>query len=401
MKRICLLIILCLTCTLFAACGSSSEKTKENNSETAAAANSGEVQESSESRNEEIIPDEPITIIDNDIVKVNVTRFFREVFNEGTDSEFLSAGFEVEAENKTDEYEVSLYPRDCSLSDRRVIEFAIWNSNSNVPAGKIATIMFSKMNNEDFEDLNALYELEGNMDLFVRDEKYSYPDLGGEVPFSISGAKNAEAAAAEAGKNREEYADVFAAISKNTWLFNGGDDSILNYIDFKESKAAVGQVYFDGNGRHDNGVKEYDYSISDSSITVTTDGSTLDIPYSLDGENVSLGDGKYLSLDQVEKGLQGYWKYSYNSFGQQEGYLLVDNGTLESESAAEAAGSSGYYYYGPYEGSYKLGIGCFETDMFKGSSWFYSIIDGAPVVLKYDHVCVPADGFPGEDGYDL
>ena len=155
MKRICLLIILCLTCTLFAACGSSSEKTKENNSETAAAANSGEVQESSESRNEEIILDEPITIIDNDIVKVNVTRFFREVFNEGTDSEFLSAGFEVEAENKTDEYEVSLYPRDCSLSDRRVIEFAIWNSNSNVPAGKIATIMFSKMNNEDFDDLNA------------------------------------------------------------------------------------------------------------------------------------------------------------------------------------------------------------------------------------------------------
>lgn len=400
MKRICLLIILCLTCTLFAACGSSAEKPKENSGETAVTANSEAVQESSESRNEEIILDEPITIIDNDIVKVNVTRFFREVFNEGTDMEFLSAGFEVEAENKTDGYEVSLYPRDCSLSDRRVIEFSIWNSNSNVPAGKIATIMFSRMNNEDFEDLNALYELEGNMDLSVRDEKYSYPDLGGKVPFSISGAKNAEAAAAAAGENREEYANVFAAISGNTWLFNGGEDTILNYVDFKENIAAVGQVYFDGNGLQDNGVKEYEYSISDNSITITTDGGILDIPYSLNGEDISLGDGKYFSLDQIDEKLQGYWKYSYNSFGQQEGYLLVDNGTLRSESAT-SAGSSGYYYYGPYEGSYKLGIGCFETDLFKGRNWLYNIIDGVPTVLYFDHICVPADSFPGEDGYSF
>ncbi len=233
-----------------------------------------------------------------------------------------------------------------------------------------------------------------------------------EVDITGASGSSGQGTSAEAGsaanentasENREAYSDVYAAISKNTWLFNGGGDTLLNYIDFKEDKASVGQISIDGNGAHDNGSNEYAYTISDTDITVTTDGGELVIPYSLSGQEISLGKGEYLSMSQVEEGLQGYWKYSYNSFGKQEGYLLVDHGKLKSESATEAAGGSSgeYYYYGPYEGSYTIGLGCFETDMFKGSSWFYNIIDGTPTILKYDHVCKPAEGFPGEDGYSF
>ena len=65
------------------------------------------------------------------MVTVNVTKFFREVFNEGTNYEYVkNAGFEIEADNKTDEYELNIYPGDCSLSDRHVIEFSVYGNNS-------------------------------------------------------------------------------------------------------------------------------------------------------------------------------------------------------------------------------------------------------------------------------
>lgn len=141
-----------------------------------------------ESRNEEIVIDPPITIINNEKVTVKVTRFFREVYNEGKDSEFVFAGFEVEAENKMEGYDISLDARDCSLSDRRVIEFSV-AGNSMVAPGKIALIPFVRSEG-DFDPLDSLYELEGNLDMTVSDNKYAYSDLSGKIPFSIPDAIN-------------------------------------------------------------------------------------------------------------------------------------------------------------------------------------------------------------------
>ena len=356
----------------------------------------------SASRNEEIALEEPIVIIDNDKVTVKIIRFFREVYNEGTDHEFTSAGFEIEAENKTESYEIILAPRDCSLADRRVIEFAS-SGNNRVAPGKIAVMKFIKGDNSDFDPLDSLYELEGNLDMTVRDDHYSYSDLGGKLAFSIPDAVKDKEIAAEAGKNREEYRDVFTAVSANVWVFNGGSDTILNVIAFKQNKAAIGQVYFDGNGFHDNGVKEYAYIISDENITVTIDEGELTIPYTMSGKEVTLGNGDYFSLEQVEEGLQGYWECKKKSVINKgvEDHLLVDHGTLRSEGAAEALGGEPgeYYYFGPEEGTYTLGIGKFKTTMRHGDEWFYNIIDGKPTILHYDTVCVPGDGFPGRYGY--
>ena len=396
MKRnLCVFIVFCLFCSLISACGSGAPVT-ENVASTP----------KEETRNEEIILDKPITIIDNEITNVKVTRFFREVYNEGTENEFVYAGFEIEAENKTGDTEISLYPRDCSLSDRHILEFAIYGNN-DVAAGKIATIKYVRNNQEDFEDLNSLYELEGNMNINGRDSQGSYVDLGGKIAFSIPGALNAESIAEVASDNRDDYANVTAALSNTTWMFNGGGDTILNYITFDENKATLGQIYFDGNREHDNGKNDCNYLINDSSIAVTlADGGELTIPYTMEGEKILLGAGEYFSLEQIEEGLQGYWVCnSYSEFTQCKTvyYLQVDHGTLRSESAAEAfQGQQGdYYYYGPYEDSYTLGIGTFSTNMMHGIDWFYNIIDGKPVILHFDTVCSQADGFPGENGYSF
>ena len=384
----------------------SEEEQKEYQEKAASAPGSGQPQQKAESdsRNEEILLEEPIELINNENVTIKATRFFREVANEGTEYEFVSAGFEIEVENKTDQYDINVTPRDCSLSDRRVIEFASWNSNSTVAPGKIATMLFVRNNSEDFEDLNALYELEGNLDLSYIYENKSDRNLSGKVAFSIPDAVQDISIAEEAGENRSAYADVFKAISENTWFFNGGEDTILNHITFKENKASLGQVYFDGNGLHDNGTDECPYIISDKEITISAKGGEFSIPYRLSGEDLVLGDGEYLTPAQIEEGLQGYWTCTTHSdFSGKDNsfYLLVDHGTLKSEHASEAIdGTDGeYYYYGPDEGSYTLGMGGFVTQMRHGNSWGFNIIDGKPVMLHYDTVCLPADGFPGQDGY--
>lgn len=280
------------------------------------------------------------------------------------------------------------------------------DGNSGPAPGKTKTYTYdiqynTSPNPKALDSIEDLYTLDANIQTYVYDGGYLTDE--NNTRFCINDVLNGASEAVAAGENREAYADVYAAISANTWLFNGGGDAILNYIDFKEDKASIGQVYFDGNGLHDNGVNEYSYTITDSEIIVTTDGGELDIPYNSADSETTLGTGDYFSLAQIEESLQGYWKYSYDSFGKKEGYLLVDHGTLKSESASTALGGAPgeYYYYGPYEGSYTLGIGCFETDLFKGSNWYYNIINGVPTVLYYEHVCVPADGFAGENGYSF
>ncbi len=140
-----------------------------------------------ETRNEEIVLDEPITVIDNADLNIKVTGFFREVFNEGTDDEFIQAGFRILAENKTQDHTLDVIATDCSLSDKQIIEFSIWDSNYSVVPGKALPISFARYDGEDFENLEDLYELEGNMEIQVFDDQHKqwYSDQGEKIPFSI------------------------------------------------------------------------------------------------------------------------------------------------------------------------------------------------------------------------
>ena len=250
---------------------------------------SGQTQKVSDSRNEEIVLDEPIIVINNDMVTVSITRFFREAYNEGTNNEYVFAGFEMEADNKTDGYELNITPRDCSLSDRHVIEFAIYGNNIVAP-GKIATMKYVRNNNEDFENLESLYELEGNLDIRVIDGNKVISNLSDKYEFSIPQVMNKEAAneepiEAEVSAEENDGEKPGSEFSKETideqlqgkWVLNAGSGGVFSFDD--------GVMTVEANGMTLTGT--YEVNLENSTIDghfTSNEGQIVNIhmPYKID-----------------------------------------------------------------------------------------------------------------------
>lgn len=215
---------------------------------------------------------------------------------------------------------------------------------------------------------------------------------------------------ADAAADRAKYSDIIQALTETDgWYFNGGSDTTLNKISFTEDTATIAQVYYDGNGKHDNGSNDFEYLIDDNAINVTlADGSNLEITYQLNGDSLVLGNHGYMTIEEIDAGLQGYWncRYSSTTLGStqtSEQNILIDNGSLTSETASSVLGGAkgDYYYYGPYYGSYVLNFGGFDTELHRGGNWFFNIIEGNVTLLYYDHVCSHGSGLPGENGYSF
>ncbi|SFQ25656.1 hypothetical protein SAMN02910358_01292 [Lachnospiraceae bacterium XBB1006] len=240
---------------------------------------------------------------------------------------------------------------------------------------------------------------------FLQDEKY---EEAIKIFETLKDYKDSSEKLKEAkfGLMKEKYSDVIDALNGNKWFFNGGSDTILNMISFEDTQAIISQVYFDGNGKHENGSNNYDCAIDDKNIVLTmADESELKIEYKLsDGKIVLGGKNTYLNSEEVERGIQGYWKCR-TSFAdcKTDSYVSFDNGKVTSEEFSEARGytDGSYYYYGPYTGKYAINDGGFDTEMMHGKNWFFNIIDGKVTILNYDHVCKKTKKFPGEDGYDF
>jgi tetratricopeptide (TPR) repeat protein len=208
----------------------------------------------------------------------------------------------------------------------------------------------------------------------------------------------------------QKYGPVLQALNGKTWLFNGGSNTILNKISFTDEEAEIAQVSYDGNGKHDNGSSNYTFTVDDKKILITmADGSEMEIPYTLEGDSISLEKDKYFTMEEIDKGIQGYWNVRStfrNLLGKnssREHNIYFNDGKVISESATEATGGAPgeYYYYGPETGSYRLNFGVIDTEMRHGNNWFYNIIDGKVTILHYDKVCSPYDHLPGENGYNF
>ena len=266
------------------------EETKEYQEKAASIESAGQTQEAADSRNEEIVMEEPITVIDNDLVKISVTRFFREVFNEGTDNEYLYAGFEIEAENKTDGYELSIYPEDCSLSDRRVIEFNAYKNSSRVAPGKIATMLYVRQDYKDFENLESLYELEGNFNISVSEDNKYITDLSGKQAFSIPEARETDltpkaeepaegedTVSTEEGEGGEISEEEIDDQLQGEWVLNAGSGGVFGFDD--------GVMTVEANGMTLTGT--YEINVEDSTVDghfQSNEGKTVTIhmPYKID-----------------------------------------------------------------------------------------------------------------------
>lgn len=200
---------------------------------------------------------------------------------------------------------------------------------------------------------------------------------------------------------------VVEAMEGQVWYYNGGSKTKLNSISFDKKQATVSKVYFDGNGKHDDGSNAYPYEVGKKAISVKTDDGDLTINYQLADNSITLEKKQFFTPTQVQKGLQGYWKYSYSEYvkgiyTKGEYNFYIKNDKIKYEHAAIAWSSDEYYYYyGPYSGSIKIQFGGFDTDVFNGVLYGFNIISGKPTLMYLDHPCksVKLKKLPGEDGY--
>lgn len=204
--------------------------------------------------------------------------------------------------------------------------------------------------------------------------------------------------------------DVRPALMKETWYVNGGSDTTMNILQFSENTVKISQIVYDAkNGRHPNAGNDYPYILNKEGITITLiDGSELKISFAASGNRLILNDHEYWSATEVDEGLQGYWKYReremtlWGVYVEREEHVYLGDGMMKYEFATEGINlnKGEYYYYGPYEASYTLGLACFETDLSHGGDFSFNIIDNIPVLL-YDKKVFERteEKFPGKQGY--
>jgi len=204
------------------------------------------------------------------------------------------------------------------------------------------------------------------------------------------------------------YDDVRSQLNGRTWYYNGGTDTEVNSITFSTNAATIAQtVRLDWGGRTAGEGKEYEFSIDDKKITIPMDESEMTIPYSFDGEVLKLGSGDYLTAEEVDDAIQGYWttgllvktNQDFTYISQND--ILFDKGAVTWSSAGSSSLTPDVFYPkkdGPY--SYTIGFGRIESEMPNSLSWEWDIIGGKPIIKYIEDTCERSDGFPTQDEYD-
>lgn len=203
----------------------------------------------------------------------------------------------------------------------------------------------------------------------------------------------------------KNYDYVKDNLNGSTFYYNGGSDTSLNGLIFKDGKVTIKNIYFDGNGKHNGIEAEYEYKVDEEKITIYNNDNLV-ITYEKDEDTIILGEGKtYFNEKEIQKNLKGYWNskesdYILGMLTKGQFNIYIENDKITYEHAALAYNTSNdYYYYGPYSGEYKLNFGGFETTMKNGDNFFFNIMDGKVVLLHFNHICTESDGLPGENGY--
>ena len=229
-----------------------------------------------------------------------------------------------------------------------------------------------------------------------------------------------------------KYRNVLTLLAESSpWFYNGGSASLLKGISFSGAEITVDTVYydlsgghrrndvsrpgpleaaidtvlFDGNGAHHQSTEICPIAIDDSQITVFIEnGFTLTIPYTTNGGILRLGEGEYFTFQDVDNGLQGYWRVRETSaLGLKSEYnVQIQNGKITMEHANEGVNlSKGRYYFDSDTGTYELSFGGIKPSTNSIWAWYFNIIDGKPVLMHFATVLSPADGLPGKSGYSF
>lgn len=211
-------------------------------------------------------------------------------------------------------------------------------------------------------------------------------------------SKFEEAEKAYADKKKTELAGV-----KGQQIYTSSKANSVNVIEVTDTGARNVTYVFNGNGIAKTNTVECDYLIDNDVLVLCLEGGNLVINGSFNGSKISVSSSGYFTADQVEKAIQGKWTYRETSLlgTRSEHNLVVKSGSGTYERAAEAYGykDGSYYYYGPYQGTYKIHDGMVEFSFSHGKEFFFDCSGGKIHFYHYTHEFSAGSGLKGEDGY--
>lgn len=206
----------------------------------------------------------------------------------------------------------------------------------------------------------------------------------------------------------DQYKDVFAALKDQTYCFAATSINVMRGLRFidEENVEYLETAWISGSQSDDPAVAGT-FDLDDSVLKITCGSAfTAEIPYTLSGGKITLGDGKtYFDFDDVKEAIQGYWRAAYyNSTKAVKAYnLMIDGDKIAYEAAWPGTHKDGsYYYQDPAEGTItEIVFGGFVSDVYDSSSFGYMVKDGAVVPTIYGADCTKSsdNSFPGKDGY--
>lgn len=196
------------------------------------------------------------------------------------------------------------------------------------------------------------------------------------------------------------------ALVGTKWFSAKDTSNSIVVWNFNEDSVEKASYYIDDNGIHNSGKEAAEYKIQKDAIEVDLDTEKVLIPYSFENGKIMLKKGEYFSPDDIKAELQGFWHLRKSSvlFGEvstHEYNVQFENDTMRIENAADARGGAPgeYYYYGPYESTYTIGDGIFETEIDEAAQYFFNVYEGKVNLFHYGSQMSEGTGFPGENGY--
>ncbi len=163
-------------------------------------------------------------------------------------------------------------------------------------------------------------------------------------------------------------------ITENPIYFKGNEENCIHRASFLPDKEVkIECVNFTEDGVLEGETELGTYTMDEVGITLHNVADELTIAYAmLSGGNYFFTEG-FCTLNKVQSSLLGNWSYTSEDGSIYEIEINEDeiSYTVSNEGKTE----------GPFEASYKLGFGVFETDLENGDIFSYGI-DGNNISLR-------------------
>ena len=273
MKKIAAIILIGMLLLMTSGCGgqtaSESAGTGEKKESTGDVESSEEQKEITQTpvtaviESDRLIRFEPeFTALDDDNVKIEIFSLEKVIVNEGSENyEYNEYRVNYAVTNKSDSEDVNVYiPQSAASIGAYTVQFS--QNVIETKAGKINdTCYFSCISNpngwssegsEHIQSVKDLLDFEADIKVGYLKDSVVQESYDVNVSFTGFEVRDLQSEAeAEQAALKEKYKKVYDALYAQVWYFNGGSETSLNRISFSDSGAEIGQVYFDGNGKHE------------------------------------------------------------------------------------------------------------------------------------------------------